>query len=231
VKLNSKESFKFLVSGFKFRIQCSTRKLRTHVPKLEIKNQKLATFVVLLLAGPILSTAGCRQKMAEQPRYDPLESSNFFPDGQSARPPIENTVARGELHEDALLYAGISGGGPATEFPFLVTLQVLERGRERYNIYCSPCHSRIGDGEGMIARRGFGPPASLHTDILRKQPPGHFFRVITQGFGAMPSYSQQIVPEDRWAIIAYVRALQLSQHASINDVPSEARDKLSKGQR
>jgi mono/diheme cytochrome c family protein len=170
--------------------------------------------------------AGCRQQMAEQPRYDPLEASAFFPDGQSARPLVEGTVARGTLCDDEHLYTGISGGAPAAAFPFPITLEVLQRGRERYDIYCSPCHSRTGHGDGMIARRGFGPPASLHTDVLRKQPPGHFFRVITQGFGAMPPYSQQIAPADRWAIIAYLRALQLSQNASVNDVPSQSRDKL-----
>jgi mono/diheme cytochrome c family protein len=175
----------------------------------------------------VIGIVGCRQKMADQPRYDPLEASEFFPDGQSARPVIDATVPRGALRADEHLYAGMSGGAPATTFPFPITLEILQRGRERYDVFCSPCHSRAGYGDGMVARRGFGPPASLHTDILRKQPPGHFFRVITQGFGAMPSYSQQIAPEDRWAIIAYIRALQLSQNASASDVPSEARAQLN----
>jgi mono/diheme cytochrome c family protein len=178
----------------------------------------------LLLA---IAVTACRQKMAEQPRYDPLEASEFFADGQSARPLVEGTVPRGALRDDEHLYAGGSGAAPAATFPFPVTLELLERGRERYDIYCSPCHSRTGYGDGMIARRGFGPPASLHTDLLRKQPPGYFFRVITRGFGAMPGYSQQITPEDRWAIIAYLRALQLSQNARLGDLPPQEREKLS----
>src|SRR5918999_5988193 len=169
----------------------------------------------------VIGVAGCRQKMADQPRYDPLEASDFFADGQSARPVIDATVPRGALRGDEHLYAGTSGSAPATTFPFPITLEVLQRGRERYDIFCSPCHSRAGYGDGMVARRGFGPPASLHTDILRKQPPGHFFRVITQGFGAMPSYRQQIRAEDRWAIIAYIRALQLSQNTNVNDLPPQ----------
>ena len=187
--------------------------------------------ILILLFATTAGVAGCRQQMADQPRYDPLEPSNFFDDGLSARPLVENTVPRGALREDELLYTGMLGGAPATSFPFPVTLDVLQRGRERYDIFCSPCHSRTGYGDGMVARRGFGPPASLHTDILRKQPPGHFFRVITQGFAAMPSYAQQIPPEDRWAIVAYVRALQMSQHASVNDVPPDARAKLAGEQR
>jgi mono/diheme cytochrome c family protein len=174
-----------------------------------------------------IAIAGCQQKMAEQPRYDPLESSDFFADGQSARPLSDRTVARGALKDDEHLYSGRSGNATAANFPFAVTSEVLQRGRERYDIYCSPCHSRAGYGDGMVARRGFGPPASLHTDVLRKQPPGHFFRVITQGFGAMPSYAQQIKAEDRWAIVAYVRALQLSQNASLEDVPLDARNTLA----
>lgn len=186
-------------------------------------------FCCLLLLAVAMSA--CQQKMAEQPRYDPFEPSEFFADGQSARPLSDRTVARGELKDDEHLYAGRSGNTPAAIFPFPITSEVLQRGRERYDIYCSPCHSRTGYGDGMVARRGFGPPASLHTDVLRKQPAGHFFRVITQGFGAMPSYSQQIKAEDRWAIIAYIRALQLSQNASLEDVPPEARETLSGEQR
>ena len=186
---------------------------------------KLVAFILLFAMAASMSA--CRQQMADQPRYDPLEPSNFFENGQSARPLVENTVPRGALRDDELLYTGMSGGAPATSFPFPITLEVLQRGRERYDIFCSPCHSRTGYGDGMVARRGFGPPASLHTDILRKQPPGHFFRVISQGFAAMPSYAQQIPPEDRWAIVAYVRALQLSQHATLKDVPPAARAKLA----
>jgi mono/diheme cytochrome c family protein len=182
---------------------------------------------MLVLCVSMLVLPGCRQKMAEQPRYDPLEPSEFFAAGQSARPLVEGTVPRGALRDDEHLHEGGSGATPAATFPFPVTLELLQRGRERYDIYCSPCHSRTGHGDGMIARRGFGPPASLHTDVLRKQPPGHFFRVITRGFGAMPSYSQQINTDDRWAITAYLRALQLSQNASLGDLPPEEREKLA----
>ncbi len=166
--------------------------------------------------------------MAEQPRYDPLEASEFFADGQAARPLVEGTVARGALRDDQHLYTGVTGTAPATTFPFPITLEVLERGRERFDIFCSPCHGRTGYGDGMVARRGFNPPASLHSEILQKQPPGHFFRVITQGFGAMPNYSGQINAADRWAIIAYIRALQLSQNAGDDDLPAQARQQLAR---
>ena len=164
--------------------------------------------------------------MAEQPRYDPLEPSNFFADGQSARPIVENTIARGMLKDDEHLYDGVSGGAPATTFPFAMTLETLQRGRERYDIFCSPCHSRTGDGDGMIVRRGFTRPASFHLERLREAPPGYVFGVITNGFAAMPAYRQQIGAEDRWAIVAYMRALQLSQSARLNDLPAEVRAKL-----
>ena len=179
--------------------------------------------MLLLLAT---TAAACRQQMAEQPRYDPLESSNFFADGQSARPMVENTVARGALNDDEHFYDGTSGGAPATTFPFPVTAEVLQRGRERYDVFCSPCHSRTGYGDGMIVRRGFTRPASFHMDRLRQARPGYLFAVITNGFAAMPAYRQQIGPEDRWAIVGYVRALQASQHATLNDVPAAAREKL-----
>lgn len=178
----------------------------------------------------VIGVAGCRQQMAEQPRYDPLEASEFFADGQSARPPVENAVARGELREDEHFYAGLSGGAPASTFPFPITLEILQRGRERFDIFCSPCHSRTGDGNGMIPSRGFTRPPSFHIQRLREAPPGYFFQVITQGLGAMPNYRQQIPPGDRWAIIAYVRALQLSQNATINDVPPQQRSQLMRGQ-
>ena len=164
--------------------------------------------------------------MAEQPRYDPLEASNFFPDGQSARPPVENTVARGSLREDEHLYEGISNGAPAATFPFPITLDIMQRGRERYDVFCSPCHSRTGSGDGMIVRRGFTRPDSFHIDRLRQAPPGYIFGVITNGFAAMPSYRQQIVVEDRWAITAYLRALQASQSANANELSAEAQKQL-----
>jgi cytochrome c5 len=181
--------------------------------------------MVLLMSALLM--AACQQKMADQPRYDPFEASDFFSDGQSARPLVENTVARGTLRDDELLYNGTTGGAPSKVFPFPITMQVLQRGRERYDIFCSPCHARTGSGAGMIPSRGFTRPSSFHIDRLRTAPAGYFFQVVTNGFAAMPSYSQQIAPEDRWAIVAYIRALQLSQDASLDDVPPEARAEIS----
>jgi hypothetical protein len=159
----------------------------------------------------------CRQEMADQPRYEPLEASAFFADGQSSRPLPDGVIARGHLHTEA----------EAKTYPMPVTLGVIKRGQERYNIYCSPCHDMIGTGQGMIVRRGFrrGPP-SFHLDRLRQEPPDHFFDVITNGFGAMNDYAMQIEPRDRWAIIAYIRALQLSQGANAQDLTPEERRQL-----
>jgi mono/diheme cytochrome c family protein len=166
--------------------------------------------------------------MHVQPRYDPLASSTFFDDGRSARPAIPGTVARGQLRLDDHLYTGKVNGALVDTFPFPVTRPVLERGRERYNIYCSPCHDYLGTGHGMIVQRGFQPPPSYHNDRLRQAPVGHYFDVITNGFGAMRSYADRVPPEDRWAIIAYIRALQLSQHAPLEDVPEKERAQLSR---
>jgi hypothetical protein len=184
-------------------------------------------FYSTLALTSIFLAAACRQQMAEQPRYDPLEASQFFTDGQSARPLVENTVARGQLIEDEHFFTGISNDAPAKTFPFPVNLEILQRGKERYGIYCSPCHSLTGDGDGMIPRRGFTRAASFHIQRLREAPPGYFFVVMTDGLGAMPSYRAQISPRDRWAITAYLRALQLSQNATVNDVPAEMRAKLT----
>lgn len=161
--------------------------------------------------------AGCRQDMHDQPKYEPLEASTFFPDGQASRPIVEGTVARGQLREDEHLYTGKVGGQPAETFPFAITRPIVDRGQERYDIYCAPCHDRVGNGLGMIVRRGYRQPPSLHIDRLRQAPPGHLYDVIANGFGAMPDYRVQIRPEDRWAIVAYIRALQLSQHATESD--------------
>lgn len=171
--------------------------------------------------------AACRQEMADQPRYDPLEASKFFPDGQSARPLVEGTVARGQLKDDEQFFNGGTDTAVATEFPLPVTIEVLQRGQERYEIYCTPCHDRTGSGNGMIVRRGYSRPPSLHNEILNKRPVGHLFRVISLGMGAMPAYGGQITAQDRWAIIAYIKALQLSQNAKLDDVPSTQRDQLA----
>ena len=167
----------------------------------------------------VLALAACRQDMQDQPRFKPLAKSDFYTDLRSARPPVEGTVARGQLHEDSYLYTGKLGNNPGDYLPFPVTSDVLARGRQRFNIYCAPCHSRMGDGNGMIVQRGFRAPPSFHTERLRKAPLGYFFDVMTNGFGAMPDYASQIPPVDRWAIVAYIRALQLSQGATVGDVP------------
>ena len=166
----------------------------------------------------ILALAGCRQDMHDQPRFKPLAESDFYPDLRSARQPVEGTVARGQLHEDAYFYTGKVGSDPGDYMPFPVTEEVLQRGRQRFDIYCAPCHSRLGDGNGMVPQRGFRHPPSYHDERLRKAPLGYFFDVITNGFGAMPDYAEQIAPRDRWCIVAYIRALQLSQNATQADL-------------
>jgi mono/diheme cytochrome c family protein len=183
-------------------------------------------FVCSSLIAAGLAATGCRQDMHDQPKYIPLRESTFFSDARSARPLVAGTVARGQLHEDALLYAGKLNNADATVFPFAIDGKVMARGRERFDIYCAPCHGRTGVGDGMIVRRGYRRPATLHQDRLREAPVGHFFDVITNGFGAMPDYAAQIRAEDRWAVIAYVRALQLAQHATVADVPPERRGEL-----
>lgn len=166
------------------------------------------------------------QRMSAQPKYDPLEASDFFADRMSARPRIPGTVARGELVTDPYFETGKINGQDGDGFPFPVTPEVMSRGHERFDIYCSECHGRLGDGNGMIPSRGLRHPPSFHTSALRTAKIGHFFDVMTNGFGAMPPYRTMIPPRDRWAIISYIRALQLSQSATINDVPAEERAKL-----
>lgn len=165
-----------------------------------------------------LALAGCRQDMHDQPRFKPLAKSDFYPDLRSARAPVDGTVARGQLRADAYFYTGKVGNDLGDYMPFPVTEEVLTRGRERFNIYCAPCHSRLGDGNGMIVQRGYRHPPSYHEERLRKAPLGYLFDVMTSGFGAMPAYADQIPPDDRWRIVAYIRALQLSQNATQADV-------------
>jgi len=181
----------------------------------------------ILTSSAILLSA-CRQDMHDQPRYKPFAATDFFGDGRSARPAIEGTVARGHLRIDQARYAGKLNDQEIDYFPFPITRSDLERGQERFNIYCSPCHSRIGDGSGMVVRRGFRQAASYHTEKLIKAPVGHFFDVMTNGFGAMPSYASRIEPDDRWRIAAYVRVLQFSQNASLDDVPSDMRPQMDR---
>jgi len=173
----------------------------------------------LLAAATLLSLAGCREDMQNQPYYRPLRENDFYADKRSARPIIAGTVARGHLEADTYFYTGKIGANDGEYMPFPVTTEVLARGQQRFNIYCSPCHSELGDGNGMIVQRGFKRPPSYHIERLRKAPIGYFFDVMTNGFGAMPDYSQQVAAYDRWCIAAYIRALQLSQHATEADVP------------
>ncbi len=184
--------------------------------------------ISLFAAAAFLFCAGCRQDMHVQPRYNPFDPADFFADGQSARIPVAGTVPRGDLATgpQELMYTGKVNGAIVDQFPFLVTRAVLDRGRERFNIYCEPCHGMTGDGDGKIVQRGFRRPPSLHPDHLRAAPAGHFFDVTSHGFGAMSPYGYRVVPRDRWAIVAYIRALQLSRQASINDVPAEDRKQL-----
>jgi mono/diheme cytochrome c family protein len=182
--------------------------------------------IFLRLAMLGIALCACQQKMADQPRYKPLQKSALFDDQRASRPLIEGTVARGHLDDDEQLYSGKLGGELATTFPFPIDGRALQRGRERYDIFCSPCHDRRGMGEGMIVRRGYRPPPSFHIERLRAAPPGHFFDVMSHGFGAMPDYAAQIPPRDRWLIAAYIRTLQLSQNAALADVPDGERGKL-----
>lgn len=174
----------------------------------------------------LIACAACHRDMYDQPRYETMESSDFFPDGRSARLPVPGTIARGQLHEDEVFFTGKSAGTLVDQVPIELNRNLLERGQERFNIYCSVCHAPTGTGGGMIVQRGFRRPPSFHIPRLRNAPAGHFFDVMSNGFGAMPSYARQIKPRDRWAIVAYVRALQLSQNAMFDDVPVEHRDQL-----
>ncbi len=181
-------------------------------------------FMILAVAG---TAVGCRRDMFHQPFSKPLEPSDFFQDNHMAsRPLVPQTVARGHLDADEPFYTGKIGTNLVETFPFPVTREVLERGRERFDIYCSPCHGRTGEGNGMIVQRGFPPPPSYHIDRLRKAPVGHFFDVITQGYGIMYSYASRVEPTDRWAIAAYIRALQKSRDATLAEVPSPERARL-----
>ncbi len=185
--------------------------------------------LALAAAMGALFLAGCHTDMWVQPKLAPLQESEFYRDRQSSRLQVPGTVARGHVRTDSALYTGFENGKLVTEFPFPIKQVDLHRGQERFYIYCSPCHGRLGDGKGMIAQRGLKlkrPPASYHTDRLRAMPVGHFFDVITNGYGAMFSYASRVESADRWRIAAYIRALQLSQHGTVADVPPSEVDKL-----
>lgn len=178
--------------------------------------------VVALVAG----LAGCRQDMHDAPRYDPLEASTVLPGGASAQPFVEGTIAREDNIDDELLTTGKVNGQVADQFPFAITAADLDRGQQRFNIYCSPCHGRTGEGNGMVVQRGYRQPPSYHIDRLRQAPIGHFFDVMTNGFGVMPDYKAQVPADDRWRIAAYIRALQLSHQGAVADVPAADLEKL-----
>ncbi len=174
--------------------------------------------------------AGCNTDMWVQQKSHPLDKSEFFADGQASRPLLQGTVSRGNLRQDAVFFTGIDNGKWVDTIPSEVNMELLKRGQERYDIFCTPCHGRTGDGEGMIAKRGFKlkrPVGNMHTDRLRKMPVGHFYDVITNGYGAMYSYASRIEPKDRWAIVAYIRALQLSQNVKATDLTPEQQAKLN----
>jgi hypothetical protein len=184
--------------------------------------QMLTKLAAVGSMAAMLMLAGCRQDMHDQPKFFPQRGTSFYADGRSVRPQVENTVARGQLHEDTYFYTGLVNGKEGDGLPFPVTLQVLARGQERFNVYCTPCHSRVGNGAGMIVQRGYAPAGNFHTPRLEAAPLGHFFNVMTNGYGAMPDYAAQLTPADRWAVVAYIKALQLSQSATRADVPSGA---------
>jgi mono/diheme cytochrome c family protein len=183
----------------------------------------------LLLAVAVLLAAGCRQNMHNQHKVKTLAASDFFPDGQGARPIPAHTVARGDLRE-GWAYSGLDAANkPVAQLPFPLTREVLVRGEQRFNIYCSPCHDRQGTGRGMIVQRGYKQPTSYHVERLRNAPVGYFYNVITEGFGVMPSYAPQVPPEDRWAIAAYIRALQVSQNSRLAELPPDVRRTVETG--
>lgn len=197
-----------------------------------MSNTKTLLNLKKIWLAALLLLTGCDLlpfRMADQPRYDPLEPSTLWADGMSARPLPPNTVPRGEWGRiilDDRLYTGQVNGEYAESIPLPVTRAFLLRGQERYNIFCSPCHGRAGDGQGMIVQRGFPTPPSFHNERLREEPVGYYYDVITNGFGVMYPYDSRIEPGDRWAIVAYIRALQLSQNTPLEDVPAEARQEL-----
>ncbi len=183
----------------------------------------------ILIACTALGLAGltaCRDDMHNQPRYKPLAASEFFADHRAARPQVEGTIPRGHLRIDEARYTGKISGEDIDQFPIPIGKADIERGQNRFNVYCSPCHGRLGDGNGMVVLRGFRQPPSYYSEKLMTQPIGHFFDVMTNGFGAMPSYASRVDPDDRWRVAAYIRALQLSESARLSDVPADLRQNL-----
>ena len=174
----------------------------------------------------LLNASGCHQDMYDQKKYVTLSPSEFYHDGQSARPRIEGTVVHRDHSDDGVISTGRINGKPVEVFPFAVTESMIRRGQERFNIFCSPCHGRTGDGRGMVVERGFPQPPSYFTDSVRARPVGHFVNVIANGFGRMYSYGDRVEPRDRWAITAYIRVLQASRAASITELTNSERVQL-----
>jgi hypothetical protein len=203
-------------SGIRDQVQC--------FPIHATKSRRMDGAPIFVLLAALMLVAGCRQDMQNQPKLIPQRGSDFFADHRGARPQVVNTVARGQLREDSYFYTGVVQGANGyreekNEMPFPVTMDVLKRGQERFNIYCSPCHSRVGNGLGAIVERGYKPAGNFHDQVRLAQPVSHYFYVMTHGYGAMPDYSAQLTPVDRWAVAAYIRALQLSQSATVKEVP------------
>ena len=196
-----------------------------HRPTGATRRSRLKPLALSLLLSAA-AAAGCRQDMHDAPRYDPLEESAVWRNGMASLPLVQGTVARGHLNEDTTMFEGKDNGQPAEAFPFAITRAELDRGQDRYNVYCAPCHDRTGAGNGMVVQRGYRQAASFHVDRLRTIAPGYIFDVITNGFGVMPDYKAQIPADDRWRIVAYIRALQLARHATTADVPAGELSKL-----
>jgi Cytochrome C oxidase, cbb3-type, subunit III len=214
-------------------------RVENRVSRVECRGSRIARLFRLSILHPLSSILGfltlgltlsastaCRQQMANQPYQQPLEASEFFSDGMASRPAVAGTVPHGTDQDSQLPRGDQLAGKSRDEFPFGLTIAVMTRGQERYNVYCSPCHDRTGYGEGMVVQRGFTKARSFHLPELRDAPAGHFFDVMTNGFGAMPSYAHAVAPRDRWAIAAYIRALQLSRHAPVAELAAEDREKL-----
>lgn len=198
--------------------------------RIDAHRRRGRSLVALATLGLAAALVGCTD-MKDQSRYEPLEASSFYADGQSARPLVEGTVARGQLRDDDRFHRGLGPDGKFVEdFPLPVTAELLARGRERFDIFCSPCHDRTGAGNGMIVRRGYKRPPSFHEARLRQVAPGYVFDVMSNGFGQMASYAAQVPVRDRWAITAYIRALQLSQYSPASNVPTDVRRRLDQGE-
>ncbi len=211
-------------------MRCRTLSTDLHSQPRRAARRERAGASTLLGATAVacLLLAGCRQDMHDAPRFDPLEKTNLYADGRSARYPVAGTVARGHLNEDAVFFTGKDAGGQlVATLPMKVDAPLLKRGQERYNIFCSPCHDQLGTGNGMIVRRGYKQPQTYHSERLRTQPVGYFFDVMTNGFGQMPSYAAQVPAKDRWAIAAYIRVLQLSQNAHLAELSPADRQALA----